>query len=127
MKLLDRWKQWANALKIEVYTLLLACRDPETPWPAKALAAVVVAYALSPIDLIPDFIPVFGYLDDMIVVPLGIALVLRMIPPEISARYRLEARRIERGRTRSGRIMAVIIIAVWLFVLFLVVRAIAGW
>lgn len=127
MKLLDSWKRWARVLKVEVYTLLLACRDPGTPWYAKAVAALVVAYALSPIDLIPDFIPVFGYLDDLILVPLGIALALRMIPPEVAERCRSRARRMEHRTTRAARMMAALVVAIWILVLFLIVRAVAGW
>src|SRR5215510_13084224 len=82
------WRERARLLKREVYALYFACRDPRTPWYAKAIAACVVAYALSPIDLIPDFIPVIGYLDDLVIVPLGIALVLKLIPAEIMAEHR---------------------------------------
>lgn len=89
------WKEWlrdtGDRLQREVYALGLACRDPRVPWYAKALAAVIVAYALSPIDLIPDFIPVIGYLDDAILIPLGVALVLRMVPGEVMADCRARA------------------------------------
>jgi uncharacterized membrane protein YkvA (DUF1232 family) len=81
--MLQRWKQRAHALKKEVYALYLAYRDPRTPWYAKVVAALVVAYAFSPIDLIPDPIPVLGYLDDLVLIPLGAALALRLIPPEV--------------------------------------------
>jgi uncharacterized membrane protein YkvA (DUF1232 family) len=81
-------KTWAGKLKIEVKVLYHACRDPRVPWYAKVVAWAVVAYALSPIDLIPDFIPVLGYLDDLIIVPLGIALVIKMIPKDILDEYR---------------------------------------
>lgn len=74
------WKQQARKLKKETYVIYLACKDSRVPWYARTLAAIVVAYALSPIDLIPDIIPVIGYLDDLILVPLGIILVIRMIP-----------------------------------------------
>src|SRR5215471_19208344 len=77
-----RLRGWAALIKRDVHALYLAARDPRVPWYAKALAAVVAGYALSPIDLIPDFIPVLGYLDDVILVPLGIVLVVRLIPPE---------------------------------------------
>ena len=83
---LARWKMRARQLQAEVYALYLAYRDPRVPWYAKAVAACVVGYALSPIDLIPDFIPVLGYLDDLVLIPLGIALVLRMIPPAVMDR-----------------------------------------
>lgn len=92
--MLNRWKHWARTLKREVYALYLAYRDPRVPWYARLLAGVVVAYAFSPIDLIPDFIPVLGYLDDLLLVPLGIALVIRLIPPHVLAECRAEAGRI---------------------------------
>jgi uncharacterized membrane protein YkvA (DUF1232 family) len=81
--MLERWKEKARALRREVHALYFACRDPRVPWYAKALAIGVVAYALSPIDLIPDFIPVLGQLDDLVLVPLGILAVRRMIDPAI--------------------------------------------
>jgi len=87
----DRLKQWARVIKRDVHALYLASRDPRVPWHAKAMAAVVAGYALSPIDLIPDFIPVVGYLDDLILVPLGILLVIRLIPPELMAEHRAAA------------------------------------
>lgn len=94
--------------------MTIAARDPRTPWPAKLLAAVVVAYALSPIDLIPDFIPVLGYLDDLVLVPLGIWLVLRLIPDEVMADARARAAEAERpGRSLAG---LSIVIGVWLAV-----------
>lgn len=85
MKLPDRLRDRARRLKREVHALTFACRDPRTPWYAKASAAVVVGYALSPIDLVPDFIPILGYLDDIILLPLGVALVLKLVPPEVMA------------------------------------------
>ena len=81
-------KTWAKTLKRDAHALYLAARDPRVPWYAKGLAIAVAAYALSPIDLIPDFIPIIGYLDDLIIVPLGIALVVRMIPPDVMAEHR---------------------------------------
>jgi uncharacterized membrane protein YkvA (DUF1232 family) len=88
---LNRLKQWARLIKRDVHALYLAARDPRVPWYAKALALVVATYALSPIDFIPDFIPVLGYLDDVILVPLGILLTVRMIPPEVMNEHRLRA------------------------------------
>jgi uncharacterized membrane protein YkvA (DUF1232 family) len=85
--MIDLWKTWARTIKQDAHALYLAARDPRVPWYAKALAVVVAAYAVS-IDLIPDFIPVVGYLDDLIIVPLGIALVIRLIPPQIMAEHR---------------------------------------
>ena len=107
------WRQRARALKVEVYALVLAYRDPRTPWPARALAACVVAYAFSPIDLIPDFIPVLGYVDDLILVPLGVLLALRLIPAPVMA----DCRRRAREDLAQGRPMnwwaAVVIVLVW--------------
>ena len=85
------WSERARELRREVYALYFACRDPRTPWYAKWLVAGVVAYALSPIDLIPDFIPVLGQLDDLILVPLGIAIAIRLIPTEVLAECRAKA------------------------------------
>jgi len=87
--MLDRWKKWVQRLKTETYALYIAYTDPRVPWYAKAVAAFVVAYTFSPFDLIPDFIPVIGYLDDLIITPVGLALAIKMIPDEIM----LEARR----------------------------------
>src|ERR1700756_3350570 len=87
----DRWNQWARTIRRDAHALSLAARDPRVPWYAKALALFVAGYALSPIDLIPDFIPVFGYLDDLIIVPLGILAVVKLIPPEIMAEHRAAA------------------------------------
>jgi len=109
---LGRWKTWARNLKQELYALYLAYRDPRTPWYARVLAAGVVAYAFSPFDLIPDFIPMLGYLDDLIVVPLGIALVLRMIPPEVMAECRERARE-EIAHKPVNWIAGVLMIAIW--------------
>ena len=86
-------KEWARAIKRDVHAIYLAARDPRVPWHAKALAMFVAAYALSPIDLIPDFIPVLGYVDDLVLVPLGILAVAQLIPPEIMAEHRATASR----------------------------------
>jgi uncharacterized membrane protein YkvA (DUF1232 family) len=86
--MLEKWKQWARTIKRDAHALYLAARDPRVPWYAKALAIAVAAYALSPIDLIPDFVPVLGYVDDLIIVPTGIALVIQLIPSEIMAEHR---------------------------------------
>ena len=88
MSPIGRLKRWARRLKVEVYALYLAYKDPRVPWYARAFAAVVVAYAFSPIDLIPDPIPILGYLDDLVIIPLGVALAIRMIPPPVLAECR---------------------------------------
>jgi len=84
-------KGWARTLRRDVHALYLAGRDPRVPWYAKAVAVIVAGYALSPIDLIPDFIPVLGYLDDLLLVPLGILLAIRLMPPDILAEHRSRA------------------------------------
>ena len=105
-------RQWARALKRDTVALYLAARDPRVPWYAKIVAASVAAYALSPIDLIPDFIPVLGYLDDIILVPLGIALAIRLVPPALLEEHRQSAaaRIAERPSSRVG---ALVIILIW--------------
>src|SRR5947207_8110092 len=86
--MIEQARQWARIVKRDAHAIYLAARDPRTPWYAKALAMCVAGYALSPIDLIPDFIPVIGYLDDAILVPLGVLAVVKMIPPEVMAEHR---------------------------------------
>jgi uncharacterized membrane protein YkvA (DUF1232 family) len=123
MSLLQTFKARARVLKRETYALYLAVRDPRTPWYAKVVAGAVLAYALSPIDLIPDFIPVIGYLDDLIVVPLGIALALKLIPAAVMADCRSQAR--AAGGPPISRAGAAFIIALWLaaaLFVFLVLR-----
>jgi uncharacterized membrane protein YkvA (DUF1232 family) len=110
--MLERAKQWARAIKRDVVAVWIAARDPRVPWYAKALALVVAAYALSPIDLIPDFIPVVGYLDDLIIVPVGILLVVKLIPVELMDEFRAQAKSRE-GRPRSF-FAAVVIIMIWI-------------
>lgn len=111
--MLNKLKARARALKQEVYAVYLAARDPRTPWYAKALVSLIIAYALSPIDLIPDFVPVLGYLDDLIIVPGGIWLAIRLIPPEAleEARVTAATRSVDR---RIGRIGAALIILIWI-------------
>lgn len=112
MRPLGRWRRWARIVKRDAHALYLAARDPRVPWYAKALAIAVAAYALSPIDLIPDFIPVLGYVDDLIVIPLGIALVVWLIPPEVMAQHRGRAAAAQE-RPASNTAAAVIII-IWI-------------
>ncbi|HUX14607.1 MAG TPA: YkvA family protein [Spirochaetia bacterium] len=125
MILLERLKRWATSVKIDTWTLLLAYRDPLTPWYARLLAAIVVAYALSPIDLIPDFIPVLGYLDDLILVPAGIRISLKLIPAEVVARCRIEAQERQASGQPSGRAAAVVIVTIWIAAGFWIVHTIA--
>jgi uncharacterized membrane protein YkvA (DUF1232 family) len=118
---------WAQALKRDVAALWRAAGDPRVPWLAKALAVVIAGYALSPIDLIPDAVPVLGFLDDMILLPLGIALVVRLIPPAVMAEHRAAAA--EAGRP-ACRAAAVVIVGLWglsaIAGLWLLWRAVAG-
>jgi uncharacterized membrane protein YkvA (DUF1232 family) len=106
-----RLKDWARVIKRDVHALYLAGRDPRVPWYAKALALCVAGYALSPIDLIPDFVPVLGYLDDLILVPLGILLVIRLIPAGIMAEHRASAA--ESQNRPVSRTAAVLIASIW--------------
>lgn len=91
MKYIDSLKTRTRALKKDIMAIYIACKRPETAWYIKLLAAVIIGYAMSPIDLIPDFIPVLGYLDDLLLLPLGLGLMLRLIPGEVMAECRLEA------------------------------------
>ena len=109
--MLEHARAWARRIKTDVVALYIAGRDPRTPWHAKTVAIAVAAYALSPIDLIPDFIPVLGYLDDLIIVPLGILLAVRLIPAALMAEFRATAT--ERGRLPVNWIGATFIVAVW--------------
>jgi uncharacterized membrane protein YkvA (DUF1232 family) len=120
----DRIQRWARTLKRDTLALYLAARDPRVPWYAKAAAACVAAYALSPIDLIPDFIPLIGYLDDLILVPLGIALAIRLIPPALLEEHREHAAARIAGRPVS-RVGALVILAIWAALLLCLVAWLA--
>jgi uncharacterized membrane protein YkvA (DUF1232 family) len=108
--MLQAARQWARAIKRDVIAIWIAARDPRVPWYARALAGAVAAYALSPIDLIPDFIPVLGYLDDVVIVPAGILLTVRLIPGGLMDEFRAEA--VRRGR-RTSRVGAAVIVLLW--------------
>jgi uncharacterized membrane protein YkvA (DUF1232 family) len=108
------WKEKARALKRETYAVYLACRDPRVPWYGRVLAACVVGYAFSPIDLIPDPVPILGYLDDLILIPLGIAMVLKTIPPEVMAECRENAALAMAGGKPKNWVAAGIIVAIWI-------------
>jgi uncharacterized membrane protein YkvA (DUF1232 family) len=110
---IQRWKERARALKLEVYALYLAYRDPRVSWPARIFAACVVAYAFSPIDLIPDPIPVLGYLDDLVLIPLGVMLARKLIPPVVLADCRERAEEIAKAGKPVNWVAAVIIVAIW--------------
>ena len=109
---MERLRGWARMLKRDIVVMWLAARDPRVPLPVKLLAGLVAGYALSPIDLIPDFIPVLGLLDDLLLVPLGIWLVLRLIPSELLAELRLAAG--EQKWPGAARNAALLIIGFWL-------------
>ena len=113
-------RDWARSLKRQTLTLYYATRDPRTPWYAKAVLGLIVAYAISPIDLIPDFIPVLGYLDEVILLPLAIALALRLIPEPVIADARVRA---ETAAERPTRAAAVVIILIWILLGILAYRA----
>jgi uncharacterized membrane protein YkvA (DUF1232 family) len=118
---IDRWKAWAKRLQIEVYALYLAYRDPRTPWYAKIVAACVVGYAFSPIDLIPDFIPVLGYLDDLLLLPLGVLLAIRLVPAQVMSESRARASELLSLGKPVNRLAALVIVAVWLALVALAV------
>ena len=128
MRSFGSWKERVRALKKETFTLYLACRHPRVPWYAKVLAILVVGYALSPIDLIPDFVPVLGYLDDLVLIPLGIMLVIRMIPEEVLTECRRQSDEIVGHATHLAKIAAAVIVAIWILtaalVAWLVLRAV---
>ena len=117
-------RSWARQLKAETIMLWFCCKHPDTPLTAKVVATLVVAYALSPIDLIPDFIPVIGYLDDVILVPLGIYLTLKLVPRHVVEECRAQAHdwiAAQRPKPRNY-VAAVVIVALWLLVLWLAWR-----
>ena len=122
--MLEGLKAWARRLKRDVVALWLAARDPRTPLAAKLVAAAVSAYALSPIDLIPDAIPVLGYLDDLLIVPLGLWLAIRLIPPSLMAEFRETASLQARPVSRMG---LAIVIALWLASLLLAAMLAQAW
>jgi uncharacterized membrane protein YkvA (DUF1232 family) len=116
------WKDWARKVKSQLYALYLAYKDPRVPWYAKAFGALVLAYALSPIDLIPDFIPVLGYLDDIVLIPLGITLAIKMIPKEVMEESRKRAEiHLSRGSVKTWP-ATVVIVLIWMTLLALI-----GW
>ena len=111
---LKAWKQRARELTAQTYALYLAYRHPGTPWYAKVFAALVVGYVFSPIDPIPDFIPVVGLLDEMVVVPVGVLIAAKMVPPEVFEECRERARGVAEGEKPVSRVAAAVIVAVWL-------------
>jgi uncharacterized membrane protein YkvA (DUF1232 family) len=112
-RFIESWKGRARELQTEVYAMYLAYRDPRVPWYARVFAGCVVAYAFSPIDLIPDPIPVLGYLDDLVLIPLGVVLAVRMIPAPVLADCRLQAQEVMKQGKPVNRAAAVVVIAIW--------------
>jgi len=123
------WQQRARTLKHEIHALILAWQSPRTPWFARLVLLLVIAYALSPVDLIPDFIPVLGYVDDLLLLPLGIALALRLIPAEVMAECRSRAQAGEADTAyisgSAGRWSAVVIVLLWIITITLLLWL--GW
>jgi len=120
-----KWKKRAEQLKTETYTLFIAFKDPRVPWYAKVFVGCIVGYAFSPIDLIPDFIPVLGYLDDLILLPLGITLALRMIPAKVLKECRTKAKEILNKNIHKNWTAALVIITIWLLIItFLIVAVV---
>jgi len=124
--MLQSWKNKANQLKREIYTLWFAYRKPAMPWYAKTFCMLVVAYAFSPIDLIPDFIPVVGYLDDLVLIPLGVALAIKMIPVEILTQARAEAQQHMDEGHKDNWVIGGLIVLFWVAVVVFVVSKITN-
>jgi uncharacterized membrane protein YkvA (DUF1232 family) len=115
------WKQKASELEVQTYALYFAYRDARVPWYARGFIALVVAYAFSPIDLIPDFIPVLGYLDDLVLIPLGVKLALKMIPAQVMEESRAKAKaQLQENRPRY-KFMGAVIIGIWTIILIVVI------
>jgi uncharacterized membrane protein YkvA (DUF1232 family) len=123
--MVERWRGQVRRLRAETYALYLAYRDPRVPWYAKAFAALVVGYAFSPIDLIPDFVPALGYVDDLILVPIGIAIALKMIPAEVMEECRVEARKALRNGKPVNWVVGVVIVGIWLLLAALCILLVA--
>ena len=121
-----RLRERVEALKRETFALWLAARHPGTPWYAKAFVAMVVAYAVSPIDLIPDFIPVLGFLDDLVLVPAGIWIAMRLIPAEVLEECRARSAEALSGGKPSGRAAAIVVVAIWVALAVLAAIFVAG-
>ncbi|WP_248927052.1 YkvA family protein [Paenibacillus hamazuiensis] len=124
---LDKLKSKARSIKQNIYVLYLAYKDPRVPRYAKLFAVCVVAYAFSPIDLIPDFIPVLGYLDDLIIVPLGISLALKMIPEPVLADCRVKAEELRKNGKPKNWFTGALFIAVWILAALWIGKLLYGW
>lgn len=120
----QKFRQKVGDLKIELLAVWFAYRDPRTPWYAKVWSALIAGYAFSPIDLIPDFIPIIGYLDDAIIVPLGILIAIKLIPKEVMVDTRIRARDWleQRKQKPQNKTMAILIILIWVLLFLLILR-----
>lgn len=127
MKIIEGWRQKARALKEEIQAIYLACKDPRTPWYAKTFAGCIVAYALSPIDLIPDFVPILGYADELVLLPLAITAVRKMIPPVVLADCRLKVKDASIQRKDKNWLVAGVIIGIWIVLAVWAVNWIKGY
>ena len=127
MPVIEHREQKASTLKQEIHALCIACKDPRTPWYAKALAGCIIAYALSPIDLIPDFVPILGYVDELILLPVGIAAVKKMIPPVVLAECRLKAKEASIQGKGKGWMVGGTIVAIWIILGVLAVNWVGGY
>jgi uncharacterized membrane protein YkvA (DUF1232 family) len=114
MALLTEFKEYVRRLKRETMALYLVARHPGTPWYAKLFVGAIVAYALSPIDLIPDFVPILGYLDDLVLIPIGISLALRIVPPAVLAECRTRAQEVTSEIKPASRIAGAVIAIIWI-------------
>lgn len=119
-KLIDDWKGQVRRLKVETYALYLAYKDPRVPWYAKVFTAMIVGYAFSPIDLIPDFLPMIGYLDDFVIIPLGVSLALKLIPEPVIVEYRVKAVEKMGQEGHQNWIAGALVIIVWILFLVLI-------
>jgi uncharacterized membrane protein YkvA (DUF1232 family) len=111
------WKQKAGELELETYTLYYATRDPRVPWYAKGFIGLIVAYAFSPIDLIPDFIPILGYLDDLVIIPLGVMMAIKIIPAQVIDESRARAKKHLGEKKPQYKLMGAIVIGIWIIVI----------
>ncbi len=124
---LANWRRRVQDVKVELYALYLAYRDPRVPTYARVFAACVVGYAFSPIDLIPDFIPILGYLDDLVIIPAGVMIALKLIPAAVMADCRLRARAVMQQGKPVNRVAAVIVIGLWLLLAAICLAVVARW
>ncbi|TFH58601.1 YkvA family protein [Peribacillus frigoritolerans] len=113
----DKIKTWARSLKRQIFTLYFACKDERVPWHAKVFTACVVAYAFSPIDIIPDFIPILGYLDDVILVPIGVMIALKMIPKNVLADCEVKAEEMMKNGKPKNWIVGSLIVMIWVLII----------